>query len=381
MSSVAAAQAKLDEIFELCDGQSRRLAQSADAQLLKLKSLESTAQAHYSQFRTAGLLSATSGQRLLDRNYAVQDFSLPKVQYVEMPNSRLAIPVTRLEADCHHLQRPGTKKRVVPASKSRGGRQISATPLVVVSSPLEAVFPPPVAVEEEESSPVEVANKPPPPPLPPAPHVESSEEEEEAAPLVIPAPPVESSEEEEEAAPLVVPAPPVESSDEEEEQPAFKPPPPPPKPVVVVQPPPPPKPVAQPPPEPVAQPKSQPAGDISLKRTQDQSEAPSRNGGGLAARQAMLAAMMGGGPKLPPQGKVPCEGVGGGLKSASVPKEVLPPPQKLNAAASSELSKMLGGGGSKDLSKYEKMKKTGLPQGAIEHAMIKDGVDPKLLFQ
>lgn len=83
---------------------------------------------------------------------------------------------------------------------------------------------------------------------------------------------------------------------------------------------------------------------------------------------------------------MPCGTVGGGLKPASVPKEALPPPKKLDTAASSELSKMLGGGGGggggpKDLSKYEKMKKTGLPQGAIEHAMIKDGVDPKLLFQ
>ena len=140
---------------------------------------------------------------------------------------------------------------------------------------------------------------------------------------------------------------------------------------------------------------------LPMKKTSEDSTASTesrpKSAGGLAARQAMLANVLGGGgsrsvppspvdsPNTPTAG-----GAGGPPRSQSLPpREEIKKPKnladdaELSTAASELQKKLLGGGGSsskKDLSKYEKMQKAGLPQGAIEHAMRKDGVDPKLLF-
>lgn len=103
----------------------------------------------------------------------------------------------------------------------------------------------------------------------------------------------------------------------------------------------------------------------------------------LASRQAMLAGVLGGG--------------GGG--GASAPKKDAAPPAKKwdkvstegggsdTSAAASALASKLGGGAAAssnsapptDLSKYEKMAKM-LPQGAVENAMTRDGIDPGYMF-
>ena len=114
----------------------------------------------------------------------------------------------------------------------------------------------------------------------------------------------------------------------------------------------------------------------------------------LAARQAMLAGVLGGG--------------GGGSGSGAAPKKDAPPPAKKwakvetdgsgsvaanpnLASAANALASKLGNSGSAvtntsssgpppDLTKYEKMAKM-LPQGAVENAMVRDGIDPGWLFE
>jgi hypothetical protein len=68
----------------------------------------------------------------------------------------------------------------------------------------------------------------------------------------------------------------------------------------------------------------------------------------------------------------------GGNKPTSAPVAV--PPKKLDTALLSQQLAPKASGGGTDLAKYKKMQTCGLPQGAIEHAMRKDGVDPELMF-